>query len=272
MKPQKGYYSIVQYCPDLSRLEAANIGVLLFCPDSGFLKVLTSANNGRIIRFFGSAGHDWKQINTIKSGLQDRLDKEGIRTVDELQHFVATRANSLQLTPPLPVKVQDPEKELRELFHEIVGEPAKRTQKTSLKKLLREKFDLAGLENKVIANVTVDVPVTGQEIEIPFGFQNGRFNLISPVRFGAADPQQSFRTACRFAVEGRSIYDHADKELGNLQLVVVGQFRPNDDLSPKLVRRVFAESAVKLYSADEIPTLIEDIRRTGKDIARKQKA
>jgi len=265
MKPQKGYYSIVQY-------EAANIGVLLFCPESGFLKILTSANNGRIIRFFGSAGHDWKRINTIKSGLQDRLDNEGIRTVDELQHFVATRANSLQLTPPLPVKVQDPEKELRELFHEIVGEPAKRTQKTSLKKLLREKFDLAGLENKVIANVTVDVPVTGQEIEIPFGFQNGRFNLISPVRFGAADPQQSFRTACRFAVEGRSIYDHADKELGNLQLVVVGQFRPNDDLSPKLVRRVFAESAVKLYSADEIPTLIEDIRRTGKDIARKQKA
>ncbi|MFN5741194.1 MAG: DUF3037 domain-containing protein, partial [Planctomyces sp.] len=129
MKPQKGYYSIVQYCPDLSRLEAANIGVLLFCPDSGFLKVLTSANNGRIIRFFGSAGHDWKRINTIKSGLQDRLDNEGIRTVDELQHFVATRANSLQLTPPLPVKVQDPEKELRELFHEIVGEPAKRTQK-----------------------------------------------------------------------------------------------------------------------------------------------
>lgn len=272
MKPQKGYYSIVQYCPDLSRLEAANIGVLLFCPESGFLKVLTSANNGRIIRFFGSAGHDWKQINTIKSGLQDRLDKEGIRTVDELQHFVATRANSLQLTPPLPVKVQDPEKELRELFREIVGEPAKRTQKTSLKKLLREKFDLAGLENKVIANVTVDVPVTGQEIEIPFGFQNGRFNLISPVRFGAADPQQSFRTACRFAVEGRSIYDHTDKELGNLQLVVVGQFRPNDDLSPKLVRRVFAESAVKLNSADEIPTLIEDIRRTGKDIAQKQKA
>lgn len=122
----------------MSRLEAANIGVLLFCPESGFLKVLTSANNGRIIRFFGSAGHDWKQINTIKSGLQDRLDKEGIRTVDELQHFVATRANSLQLTPPLPVKVQDPEKELRELFREIVGEPAKRTQKTSLKKLLRE--------------------------------------------------------------------------------------------------------------------------------------
>ena len=54
MKPQKGYYSIVQYCPELSRFEAANIGVLLFRPVSGFLNVMTSGNNRRIIKFFGS--------------------------------------------------------------------------------------------------------------------------------------------------------------------------------------------------------------------------
>lgn len=274
MKPQKGYYSIVQYCPELSRFEAANIGVLLFCPESGFLKVVTSGNNSRIIKFFGSEGHDWKRINTIKKGLQDRLDKEhkGIRTVEDLQHFVATRANSLQITSPLPMKVQDPEKDLLELFRQVVGEPAKREQKTNFKKLLGEKFDKAGLEKKVISDVTVDVPVMGKKVEIPFGFQNGRFNLINPVRFGAEDPQQSFRTACRFAVEGRSIYEHPDKEFGELQLVVVGQFRPKDEVSPTLVRRVFNESNVRLYSSEEIPKLIDEIRRTGKDIDRKKKA
>ena len=173
MKPQNGYYSIVQYCPELSRFEAANIGVLLFCPDSGFLNVMTSGNNRRIIKFFGSEGHDWKRINTIKKALQDRLDKE---------------------------------------------------------------------------------------------------HKANPVRFGAEDPEQSFRTACRFAVEGRSIYEHADKTLGDLQLVVVGQFRPKDDVSPTLVRRVFNESHVKLYSSEEIPKLIDEIRRTGKDIVRTKKA
>jgi len=30
MNPTRGYYCIIQYCPDLGRLEAANIGVLLF--------------------------------------------------------------------------------------------------------------------------------------------------------------------------------------------------------------------------------------------------
>jgi hypothetical protein len=75
MKPEKGYYSVIQYCPDLARFEAANIGVLLFCPQSGFLKALTSGNNRRIIKFFGSAGHDWKRINTVKRALQDRLPR-----------------------------------------------------------------------------------------------------------------------------------------------------------------------------------------------------
>ena len=38
MKPSKGCYSLIQYCPDLGRLEAANVGVLLFCPEPHFLK------------------------------------------------------------------------------------------------------------------------------------------------------------------------------------------------------------------------------------------
>lgn len=273
MKPQKGYYSIVQYCPELSRFEAANIGVLLFCPDSGFLKVMTSGNNRRIIKFFGSEGHDWKRINTIKKALQDRLDKEhkGIRTVEDLQQFIATRANSLQITSPLPMKVLDPEQDLLELFCQVVGEPAKREPKTNFRKLLGEKFEKAGLGEKIMSDVEVDVPVMGKKVEIPYGFQNGRFNLINPVRFGAEDSQQSFRIACRFAVEGRSIYEHPDKTLGDLQLVVVGQFRPTDEESPTLVRRVFNESNVKLYSSEEIPKLIDEIRRTGKDIDRTKK-
>jgi hypothetical protein len=28
MNTSKGYYSLVQYCPDLGRLEAANVGVV----------------------------------------------------------------------------------------------------------------------------------------------------------------------------------------------------------------------------------------------------
>ncbi|WLD14664.1 DUF3037 domain-containing protein [Planctellipticum variicoloris] len=273
MNPQKGYYSVVQYCPDLSRVEAANIGVILFCPASGFLKAITSANNGRIIKFFGSEGHDWKRINTVKKALQDRLEKEhhGIRTLDDLQQFIATRANQLQITPPRPMKVLDPEKDLADLFEQVLGQPAKRETRRNFRKLVGEKFSAAGLERKIVTDVKVSVPVIDKEVEIPYGFQNGRFNLINPVRFGGANPEQSLQTACKYAVEGRSLYEHPDQEFGELQLVVVGQFRPTDDKSRALVRRVFEESHVKLFSSDELPKLIAEIKRTGKDIDGKKK-
>ena len=56
MTAHKGYYSVVQYCRDRSRLEAANTGVLLFCPELGYLQARTSRDNARIRRFFRSGG------------------------------------------------------------------------------------------------------------------------------------------------------------------------------------------------------------------------
>lgn len=269
MKPQKGYYSVIQYCPDLSRFESANIGVILFCPESGFLKAMTSNSNQRIQKFFGRAGHDWKQIQAFKKGIEDRLKKEhtGIRTIDDLHQFIAMRANSIQVSDPRPMRVVDPEHELTELFNKMVGESSKRESPRSLKKELANKFSLAGLDRKIVADVTVEVPVVNRDVEIPFGFQNGRFNLIQPVRFGASDPDTTIRTACKYAVEGRSIFEHEDARYGELQLLIVGQFRSNDEQSASVVRRVFNDNKVKLYQFDKVPQLIDEIRRTGKDIS-----
>ncbi len=268
MKPAKGYYSVIQYCPDLGRFEAANVGVLLFCPEKHFIRALTSNNNGRIIRFFGSEGHDLARINTFKRGLEDRLQKEvsTIKSVEDLQQFIALRANVLQITPPNSMKVCDPEEDLRNLFEEIIGEPARPERRRSLRGYVSEKFSGAGLEKKVVHDVKVDVPVLQREVDIPFGYQNGRFNLINPVRFGAQNPDQSVVTACKYAVEGRSLYEHSDSTWGKMQLVVLGQFRTKDQETPGRVRRVFDDHSVKLFKMDDLPTLIDEIRRTGKDI------
>lgn len=51
-KPAKGYYSILQFVPDLERSEGANIGVVLFCPDKRFLDVKVSHNNDHVRHFF----------------------------------------------------------------------------------------------------------------------------------------------------------------------------------------------------------------------------
>jgi hypothetical protein len=234
-----------------------------------FLKAVTVANNSRIIRFFGSEGHDWKRINAFKRGLEDRLQKEAsdINAIEDLKKFIAMRAGLLQITTPKPMRVVDPEKDLAELYEQIIGEPIRTKRGKSLKRYIGEKLHSAGLDNKIARDVTVTVPVLQKVVEFPYGFQNGRFHLINPVRFAAANPDQSVVTACKYAVEGDSLYEQSDSKLGDLQLVVVGQFRPKDKESPQRVKRVLEQHNVVLYRTDEIPKLVDEIQRTGKDIA-----
>lgn len=268
MNERKGWYSLIQYCPDLARLEAANVGVLLFCPEPHFIKAKTSVNNRRIIRFFKTEGHDWVRINSFKDGLRERIESVGgqIKTLEDLQAFIAKRANLLQLTPPRPLKTADPERELESLFNDYVENTVGREAKRSFRTLLAEKLSKPNVERKIVKDVKVRVPVLQREVEIPFGFQNGRFNLITPASFEAADPERSVLTACKYAVEGRSLFENADSKYGELQLVVVGKFRNKDAESVRRVRRVFDDNEVKLYRASEIDLLVDVIESKGKDV------
>jgi hypothetical protein len=270
MNPQasKGYYSLIQYCPDLGRLEVANIGVLLFCPDRQFLHALTTKGNTRIVHFFGSKGHDWKRINSFKKGLEQRLERErsSMKTLADLQKFVDQRANLLQITPPRFMKVIDPQADLNNLYHELIGETTTKMKAKTLSKFLAEHLAGPSLARKLRTDIEVEVPAFGRFVEFPFGYQNGRFNLIKPVGFEASEPERSLATACKYAVEGQSLYKHRHPKLGDLQLVVVGQFRANDQESPTLVRNIFEENGVKLYSTSNVDSLVGDILHHGKDI------
>ena len=60
MNATKGYYSLVQYCPDVARQEAANVGVVLFCPELAFLEARLASSNHRIRRFFGEEADQYR--------------------------------------------------------------------------------------------------------------------------------------------------------------------------------------------------------------------
>jgi len=253
-------------------MEAANIGVLLFCPERYFLKVLMNENNRRIRRFFGSEGQDWHRLNSLKKGLEERIANEapGIRRLEDLEQFIARRANLLQITTPRPMKVSDPDLDLQNLYLEMMGEAPRGKAPKTLRQFIDEKLSGADLQHKIQRGIKVSVPVMQKQIEIPFGFQNGRFNLLNPVRFEAKNPEHSFDTACKYAVEGQSLYANPDPRLGCLQLVVIGKFQPKDSASPAIVKRVLDESHAKLFRLAEMPQLIDEIRRTGKDIVDKR--
>jgi Protein of unknown function (DUF3037) len=268
VKPSRGYYCVIQYCPDLGRLEAANIGVLLLYPDRGFLRARTSSDNSRIRHFFGDEGHDWTRINSFKVGIEDRLEieKEELLSLEALETFIARRANAIQITAPRPMRVTDPEKDLDRLFHDLVGGSPRVNRGPSLKSFLRQKFEKAGVDAKIKTDIRVKVPIFERQIEIPYGFQNGRFNLIQLARFQAANPEQTKFTACRYAVQGESLYASPDPHLGQLQLIVVGKFGSKQSSSRSSVERILKEHHVRLYAATELDSLVDEIKRTAVDL------
>ena len=121
MSATKGYYSVIQYCPDRSRMEAANVGVLLLCPEIGFVKARTAAGNDRARKFFGYDSFDKRRLNAAKRAIERRLevDRESFRSPEDIVRFMDTRGNDILLTPPRPTKVLDPEAELETLFKEL---------------------------------------------------------------------------------------------------------------------------------------------------------
>jgi hypothetical protein len=119
MSPTRGYYSLIQFCPDPARLEAANVGVVLFCPDLGFIKAKTARGNDRLRRFFRAESFDRRRVDAAKRAIVDRLNVEAERfkTPDDLRGFIDTRANDIVLTAPRPMRVsEEPEAELARLF------------------------------------------------------------------------------------------------------------------------------------------------------------
>lgn len=120
-----GYYSLIQYCPNPLRMEAVNVGVVLFVAEPLFVKARVSANNKRVIRFFGrSFSNVW--INAAKASIKERLktivDENGDRNqrYEDFKKFIATRNNELTLTFPKAIIVKNTKKSLDSLFKELV--------------------------------------------------------------------------------------------------------------------------------------------------------
>jgi hypothetical protein len=119
LKTLKSYYSLIQYCPDPARLECVNVGVLLLCPETGFLDAKLSQNDDRVQLLFGP-NLDLVRFNAAKQAIKNRLKTENIRELKDLSEFIATRANELRITQPRPVKVIRPDQALQDLFDGLV--------------------------------------------------------------------------------------------------------------------------------------------------------
>lgn len=123
-----GYYSLIQYCPDRGRLEAANIGVLLFCPERKYLRARLSPGNDRVRHFFGDEAGDLKQLQAMKRMLENRFQAEEaeISDVPGFRRFTSLLANEMIISEPRETLVEEPDVELAQLFDDLVARVQRR--------------------------------------------------------------------------------------------------------------------------------------------------
>jgi hypothetical protein len=228
MKPKRAYYSLIQFCPDASRLEAVNVGVVLLCPEADFIGARTSAGNRRAEKLVGRGELDRHALNAAKQAIEQRLetDRASLKSHEDLMAFVNTRGNNLKLTQPRPVKVFDPAADLDDLFSELVGGRSRTQRAEPVAPQLEDAFQRLHNEGRAQLNLRVDVPLLGRSLRVPYAYQNGVLNLVRPYRFPKKEGA-AIESAMRLAVEGDLLQRHGQNGGPAKKLIVVSLFSHN---------------------------------------------
>jgi hypothetical protein len=256
MNSTNGYYSIIRYCPDPSRQEFVNIGVAIYSPITKLVRTAFGSDNRRLGQMF--PGQDLRLVNRMKRAIEENLCRQSFASAPDFEAFIARNANQVQLSSLRSIKLTEAADEMSSLLTRLVEEAGERRPR--VQRALRQKLVEAGVENLVHKHVTVTVPAFEQSIRVPYGYRNGRYNLITPVEF-SADVRDIFSKAGEKAIEGQELYRTPDPSLGDLHLVVVAKFDPAMQIHAReRVEQIFQQHNVEMHSLDNLGRLVDEIK------------
>lgn len=122
----RGFYSVVQYCPDRFRAEAVNVGLVLLRLEPDALRMRMADNHDRVRRLFAINQRDSTNLKMFTDNMTFRIKNsaEELRTRDDLAAFAASLANDLRLTQPRLAIIENFDADFERLFSQLVEEPA----------------------------------------------------------------------------------------------------------------------------------------------------
>jgi hypothetical protein len=269
MNPVKGYYSLIQFCPDASRLETVNVGVILLCPERGFLDARTCRANSRVRQAFGRKV-DAKALDLAKRAMESRVRgaREDVRSREDLAEFARLQANALMITAPRPMRVVDPEADLEALYNELVGgEPQKRERRSEpeVKTRLDEIFQRPSLKDRIVVKPQVTVPVLDRRFPVPYAYQNGAFNLVRPEVF-VSDENNALGKAEKLMAEAAMIQRHTERTDNPQRVIVIPEVLDADPAKDTTgleakIEALFREFAIRVVKPEELDAFAQEVER-----------
>jgi Protein of unknown function (DUF3037) len=259
MTATKGFFSLIQFCPNLERGESVNVGVVLVVPSLSFFEVRLSSDNEGPKQRLGSQAYDDARLTHAKQAVRNRLvhAQADLTSPEALALFASREGNAMVLTPPRVVFTQDPRVDLTDMFQRLVhveGQKRNRTAKPNLEAIFASKLIGVPLQR----DVTLEVPGIG-EVSVPYAYQNGVLNLITTEGF-AHDDKARHRRVNDLAVRGRLIHNVKSKEH---KLVVVAAFADDTTEEERAnAEFIFANHDSRLVRKEDADAFVEEVRQT----------
>jgi hypothetical protein len=259
MTQTRGFFSVIQFCPDLDRGEYANVGIVLAVPQNGLLEVRMSEDNEGPKQRFGADAFDDTRLAIAKAGLAGRVREEGPTwsSPEDLLRFARKEGNNLTLSAPKVIMVENATAEVDELYARLVHvDPIRRKRLAApdLTKVFESR--LTGVP--LITDYKVEIPELGTW-KVPYAYQNGALNLIRPEAFSANAAEDKGND---LAVKGHIIRRHSDPTGKQQRLIVVGGFDP---AAPESLKRriefILEECDTRLVREERLDEFVEEIRR-----------
>lgn len=262
----KGYYSIIRYVPDSLRGECVNLGVLLSCPEEGWLDWQRTTNHQRARRFFQDEV-DLGRLTVVEKGLYSRLEKERARLVDlaRLKDFVTRHRDLLQMTPLRTCSVGDPESDLRQLYQSVVAQAdsnARREHRMTtpqVRRMFSDRLKRANLIGKLQPRITLKGKYrTWKPYTFDYGYQNGTLNVIHSRSFDLVDRDEAFDGARLLLKNIEDVQRHSDP---SPRFSVVCAFAANHPELENPLTQEYREQRVDMFTVDRLDSLIGRVRK-----------
>lgn len=268
MDMTKGYYSLIQFCPDRGRLETVNVGLVLLCPEHNFLKVRLSSSNTRLKKLVGGRGFDSEAVNAAKQAMFNRLTlmREKITSAEDLERFAATRANDLLLTNPRPTAVADPEADMLRLYDDLVGEPLEQEETSVMvhhqlvDELRRTIIDRPSLAGKIQVNCEVAVPDIGRSFKANFAYNNGSRNLVRSEIFSKREGH-AINQAERLGVESFFVQSANAPDGRRQKVIIIPDSETPNSPAVRKVEKIFEQLGVRVVPRHQLAELALEIER-----------
>ena len=261
----QGYYSLIQYCPDLRKLEVCNVGVVLLCPNVPYLGVKMTQSLARVESIFNKKHLPY--VEMYKDHFAQGVLNAEIVTLEGLNTFISRLANEFRMTKPRSMRVENaPDVELQKLFKEIFPRVAKSPKKQTpdITAQLQKAIEITVPKNRVAFNLPkVQVPGFSKKITPCFGFQNGRFNLVLSEYFTA---RKSFSQISYHLFLGQKLSEEPHSIWGRQRLFLLAM--TDEDAVKKQIednRPTFEAHNVSAHT--ELPDMVNLVKTEAMDIS-----